>query len=113
MSPAELDGDALRRLVAWLVGSHTGASSKAIVSRLLLGYAEPTSIPYDAGDLGRCVGLLRAVPELRPHLHLMRDVHPVWAAVVDDLPRLERLLADRAGRAVVYAFLTDALDGAR
>ena len=45
---------------------------------------------------GRCLGLLEAVPELRPHLPAMADESPVWAALVARWDELERLFAEEA-----------------
>jgi hypothetical protein len=50
--------------------------------------------PADSADFGRCVGLLEAVPELRPHLHLMSSVSATWGRLVARWDHLESLYRD-------------------
>jgi hypothetical protein len=80
-------------LDAWLHGSDRGISSNTIVEHLTgfpaLGGGAP-SYPHDADDLGRCVRLLIACPELRARVLEMRTCSPVWAAMVD---RWDELIA--------------------
>mgnify|MGYP000641513243 FL=1 len=76
-------------LAAWLKSDKTGISSLTMARSLapladLPAPPEPRwrSHPLDPSDFGRCLGLLEAVPELRPHLPAMADESPVWAALV-------------------------------
>lgn len=99
-------------LVAWMLSDETGSSSRAMARKLgpLIGHGGPfrggfaerrTDHPYDPSDLGRCIGLLDAVPELRPHLPAMADVSPQWARLVAAWDELEALywIESPAGRA--------------
>lgn len=65
---------------AWLVDGEHGISSKTIFNYLLLGRVERSwsNWPHDVDDFRRCELLLRAVPELRPRLLEMANLHPVW-----------------------------------
>lgn len=90
-------------LDAWLHSDDTGLSSMVMARRLapLAGIDRPicgprdpddaTAHPCDPGDFGRCVGLLDAVPELRPHLGAMEQVSPVWSGLIDSWDELEAL----------------------
>jgi hypothetical protein len=90
-------------LRAWLHSDDTGLSSLAMARRLapLAGLGESVpgprfpddrdARPHDPADLGRCVRLLEAVPELRPHLPAMAGVSREWAALVGAWDELEAL----------------------
>ena len=74
----------------WLATGEQGASSLAIFFRLtgarpnsLLDDDDLLSHPLDPGDLRRCRLLLEQVPAFQGRLGEMREVSPVWAALVD------------------------------
>lgn len=79
-----------KRAARWAAGSDTGASSKAMLS-VMLGDRPKTSFcyPHDGGDLGRCIGLLDAVPEYRERLDEMKIIGAEWAALIDHWAELE------------------------
>ena len=93
-------------LAAWMGSDDTGASSLAMAGHLeshldhhsyiLTGHYNRTEHPHDPADLGRCLGLLAAVPELRPHLPQMRSLTPTWAAFVERWDELERLYLEES-----------------
>lgn len=101
-------------LAAWVASDKTGLSSR-YMARSLQGFAGlshvtvPTTqdwirspYPLDPDDLDRCVGLLDAVPELRPHIPRMADGHgPQWAVLAQHWNELEALLREEkpSGRA--------------
>lgn len=77
-------------LLRWLAEGHRSASAEAIVERL-------TGVPVGVGtgwwpdhpeELRRCIALVRAVPAVDEHLHLMADVSERWAWVVESWDRL-------------------------
>lgn len=87
-------------LAAWLRSDETGASSLYLAKALApaaglgpihpsIGSAEPW--PHDPADFGRCVGLLDAVPELRPHLGVLAGPEhgPAWNAMAAEWETLE------------------------
>lgn len=78
------------RAAKWAAGSDTGASSKAML-KVMLGDRPKTSFcyPSDGSDLGRCIGLLDAVPEYRERLAEMKAIGPEWAALIDHWYELE------------------------
>lgn len=78
------------RAAKWAASGDTGSSSKAMLS-VMLGERPKTSFcyPHDGGDLGRCIGLLDAVPEYRERLAEMKAIGPAWAALIDHWPDLE------------------------
>ena len=86
-------------LVLWLASGERGISSATIVQtitgikttemRNFCGYH-----PLDPSDFRRCSLLLRQVPALRPHLHLMSAVSPVWTRLVACWDELEGMLVD-------------------
>lgn len=74
----------------WLATGEQGASSSAIFFRLtgarpnsLRDHDDPLPHPHDPDDLRRCRLLLEQVPAFQDRLGEMREVSPVWAALVD------------------------------
>lgn len=77
----------------WYRGGERGVSSESIVSHLTGGFRRhPNESPLDGDDLRRCLLLLEAVPEAKAHFHLMADVSPEWAVIVENLDRFRDLL---------------------
>jgi hypothetical protein len=75
-------------LAAWLASDDTGISSLTMAAVMyqdgrLRDAKNRWCHPWDAGDFGRCHRFLEAVPGSRDLLPKMRDVSPVWAALVD------------------------------
>lgn len=82
----------------WLVAGERGISSEYMASVALTGevqrarWSDPT--PSDAPDLGRCVLLVDAVPEIRGTFNVLRLASKVWNIYVehwDELAALWRL----------------------
>lgn len=84
MASAEL------RAAKWAAAGKTGVSSLAMLA-VMTGERPKTSFcyPHDGSDLGRCIGLLDAVPEYRERLAEMKAIGPEWAALIDHWPELE------------------------
>lgn len=86
-------------LQAWLLSDDTGISSKYIVSaikrgesfRSLGGKGVGYGHPHDSDDFGRCVRLLKAAPELRSQLSVMRECSKEWKQLFDNWADLEAL----------------------
>lgn len=78
------------RAAKWAAAGKTGSSSNAMLS-VMVGERPKTSFcyPHDGGDLGRCIGLLDAVPEYRERLAEMKAIGPEWDALIDHWPELE------------------------
>jgi hypothetical protein len=89
----------------WLRSDGTGLSSLTMAWHLSPGYRSmidvklqrtgplaPKNYPLDPDDFNRCVGLLKAAPELRAYLADMGAVSPVWQALVENWQRLEDML---------------------
>lgn len=68
-----------RRVIEWLLGDDTGISSKALVAHML-GVDGETMAPWDASDRGRCIRLLKLMPEWIPRLDEMASVNNAWKA---------------------------------
>jgi hypothetical protein len=81
------------KVLKWALTGETGASSKCMAAHLT-GSECDGSYPHDGGDFGRCVGLLAAVPELRPLLTKMAEVNRYWAALVPEWDRIQALAGD-------------------
>jgi hypothetical protein len=97
-------------IVAWWASDETGLSSKHM-ARVLWPLVEPRGkerpewlpgpgiyddeqpYPRDPDDFKRCMGLLAAVPELRPHLRRMADEGSEWNLYVDHWEKMEALMA--------------------
>lgn len=62
-----------RRALEWALGNDTGTSSKAI-ARYMTGISTvPGMPPSDADDRGRCIRLLKQIPEWVEHLDAMSE----------------------------------------
>jgi hypothetical protein len=98
-----------KRAAQWAAGGSTGLSSKAILG-VMVGKPPKGGFcyPRDGGDLGRCLGLLDAVPEYRDRLHEMKALGPEWAALVDHWDELERM--HRANDPGLYKRMKQILD---
>jgi hypothetical protein len=76
------------KLNKWLLSGDTGSSSKCIAQHLT-GAECSGDYPMDADDMGRCVGLLKAVPEFRARLPEMAKVNRYWAALIPRWSEIE------------------------
>ena len=80
-----------QRALIWLLGPDTGISSKTIAAHMLrTPMIDWPSHPRDGGDFGRCVRLLRLIPEWNARQSEMGQVSEEWAALLpiwDDLER--------------------------
>lgn len=88
----------------WLVNGQTGLSSMSIVSHVtgnpchgFFNGLPNDFAPYDYGDFDRCMRLIKAVPLVRPHLHVMRDVSDEWKRIIDRFDELETAYKDTDG----------------
>lgn len=78
-------------LTAWLASDDVGASSKYMAAVLSGQFSAPNHYPWDGADLGRCIRLLVAVPELASQLHEMKACSPQWSAVIDNWDKWKAL----------------------
>ncbi|OWL98929.1 hypothetical protein CBQ26_00285 [Deinococcus indicus] len=103
-SPRDVNGNpiattaSLCSLADWALSDDTGASSLCI-ARILAGRPDPGSAhnyPHDTGDLGRCLRLIRAVPQARdavralaerPGHHVWAELHAIWDNLTEQAQR--------------------------
>lgn len=78
-------------LTAWLASDDVGASSRYMAAVLSGQFDAPNHHPWDPADLGRCIRLLVAVPELASQLHEMKACSPQWSAVIDNWDKWKEL----------------------
>lgn len=83
-------------LDAWLLSDETGISSEFMAGVLSGRFMRKPGYPRDPSDFARCLGLLRAAPELRANLDRLKDHGKEWAALVGRWSDLERLYAEEA-----------------
>lgn len=89
-------------LSAWLASDDVGMSSKWMAYALSGRSGSPEyRYPLDPSDFGRCLGLLKAAPELRAKLPMLRGRSREWTALVDHWDELESLYNEElpSGRA--------------
>lgn len=82
-------------ILHWLANGETGMSSETMA--FWLGFGIRTNRlrhPLDAGDFGRCLGLLCAAPALRDTLTDMAVLSPHWEALVMHWADIERQYHD-------------------
>lgn len=85
-------------LMAWLASDDVGRSSK-FMAWVLSGHLFPKpefGYPHDPDDLGRCIRLIRAVPELAGSVHLMANSEygKEWFAVAANWSRWVEMYDD-------------------
>lgn len=74
----------------WLASHDTGVSSKTMFSAITGVPTDACDIPYDIADVGRCVRMLRALPDLRPQIEKVMIKHKEWMPFIDCWKELER-----------------------
>jgi hypothetical protein len=113
--------------VEWLGSGERGISSNAMFTVLtgtsaMRDERDCPDHPHDPDDFRRCELLLDAVPALRGRLALMRDVSPVWAALVDAWPEIVHTFDGECNgwrgnkdwsAPATYALMRRLIDGAR
>lgn len=85
-----MNKDTFGRVLQWFANGEKGISSEAIATTICGldgGYRKDT--PSDPSDFKRCLLLLKAVPELRCKLHLMRSVSKEWNTLIDHWDEIE------------------------
>ncbi|WP_272675416.1 hypothetical protein [Providencia sp. PROV146] len=85
-------------LTAWIASDDVGLSSKYMASVLSGQFSAPNHYPWDGADLGRCIRLLVAVPELASQLHEMKACSPQWSAVIDNWDKWKELYEAGEGK---------------
>ena len=100
-----------KRAATWAATGETGVSSKAMLATMM---GKPPKdrfcYPHDNSDLGRCIGLLDAVPEFRDRLSEMKAVGPEWAALVDHWAELEAMYRKESASRELYDRMKAILD---
>lgn len=91
-----MENAANQKAIEWIVGRDTGASSKALWATMM-GQKSDGSHPHDPGDLGRCLRLLKMIPEWKTRLAEMGGVSPYWSALVEVWATLEALMLEEMG----------------
>ena len=73
------------KLLNWIVGNQTGASSKTIWASLMDSTIMYPSIPYDTDDFRRCWELLELCDEETKHKALteVAKKHEIWKPYVE------------------------------
>ena len=78
-------------LKAWLESDDKGLSSKFMAYVLMNGPMAANEYPHDPSDFGRCYRFLKAVPEARERLDLLRRQSKEWDVMIQNWSRLEAL----------------------
>lgn len=78
-------------LTNWLASDDVGMSSKFMAGVLSGRFTCENRHPLDPSDLGRCLRMLDACPELKPHVGRMAEHGPVWASLADEWDDLTAL----------------------
>ena len=88
-----------QRAVDWIGSQDTGASSKSIWVHMMGGRRPKYgwAYPHDPDDLGRCLRLLRLIPEWKPRLPEMATRSAVWAGLVAHWDEIASMMADEVG----------------
>lgn len=84
-----LRADRLSAAAFWIVGDDTGLSSIHLWAVMMGVRPARPYAPADPADLGRCLRLLRVMPEWRKRLPKMASESPYWAALVSRWDEVE------------------------
>lgn len=77
-------------VIEWLKTGRRGLSSETIISHLYqIPINQRQSHPYDTADVGRCIALLDACPEVRERFAEMQTRSTTWDAFVTHWPEIE------------------------
>lgn len=90
---AEINGKSEKENMNWWLtkGEH-GISSKNMYAVLSSGIiTKKLQTPSDPDDFSRCYKLLKAVPQFKTKLHLMKDVSSSWSNLVDNWDKLTEM----------------------
>lgn len=72
------------RALVWLLGGDTGLSSETLCAHMLgIEYKGHSSPPSDSADRGRCIRLLKLIPEWQERLEEMADLKGHSSLVID------------------------------
>lgn len=88
------------KVLAWMAGGDTGLSSETIalwISQRLTPARWGAWTPSDPADLGRCLRLLRSIPELRERFGEMSEASAAWAHMVTYWDEIEQSMIDEVG----------------
>ena len=119
--PVSAEMSDARRLLEWLALRDDGLSSRCIAA-VMCGTKHDGSYPRDGDDFGRCERLLERYPAWRQRFHEMREVGPIWCALVDQWTEIRQAWlhdCDLWGLGVkdhksyrCYALMRSVIDGA-
>lgn len=70
-------------LQAWLFSDDTGLSSRYMAYILCNGPEAEYAHPIDVDDFGRCYRFLKAVPDVKGHMHRLESKSRQWEALVE------------------------------
>lgn len=85
-------------VIDWIATGEQGASSKCMAMWLAFGKrTDYPAYPHDPDDLDRCLKLLSVAPGLRKRLHLMAELSPTWAALVENWADIEAMHIGEVG----------------
>ena len=95
---ARSEAEILRVALEWIVGDHTGLSSRTIWAMMMGVPCANPSAPYDNDDAWRCARLLALIPEWRARLDEVplaypHNLWPMGIAELKDETWCARLLA--------------------
>lgn len=85
-----------KKIIGWLAGKDTGLSSESLAFEFL-GAKGPIERPYDPADLGRCLRLIRFVPEVRACVDSLAKKHRGWEVCAKHWDEWAALMAEEVG----------------
>jgi hypothetical protein len=101
---APLEGSPEANVRLWMKGIDTGISSMTLAESFLglnnnLSYRGKDSIgyPHDPADLGRCLRLIKRVPEVRERVDQLAKENKYWAKLAPRWDELAALMEEECG----------------
>ena len=91
------------KVARWYMSRETGGSAQFLldVGFQLEGSAQgghrEVCIPHDKGDFGRCLRLLKVIPELGPYLKVVAERYPAkWGGFIKEWHALQKACEDKS-----------------
>jgi hypothetical protein len=86
----------IEKMNFWLQKGEHGMSSETIF-QVISGQriTDRLTHPYDPDDFRRCYLLIKAIPEWKEELYLLKTISPVWSKLVENWDKLTEMLEEQ------------------
>lgn len=86
-----------QKILEWLAAGDTGISSKALAFEAVGMESRYRDAPHDPSDLGRCLRLIKQIPECRSAVDVLAASQKDWASLAPHWDELAAMMDDEVG----------------